>query len=192
MKFTKIPADTFKQIQLNAGIILTDFKPEEGSYKPTDILGATSGGVGFSATPEFVDFGEDIDNCPKNMKELKKLDKWTVTMSGNFVTVTPDMIAFLIGAADPEGEKVVPRNDVLDEDFKDLWWVGDYGADNSEESGGFLAIHIINSLSTGGFQLQSTDKNKSQFAFEFTGHYSMKAQETVPFEIYLADSTAED
>ena len=56
-------------------------------------------------------------------------------------------------------------------------------------SAGFCAIHLLNSLSTGGFQIQSGDKAKAQFAFEFTGHYSMDNPETVPFEIYVKAGT---
>lgn len=190
MKFTKIPEDTFKQIQLNAGVLLRDFEPTDGSMKMTDLLGATSGGVNFTATPTFSDYGEDIDNCPKNMKELKQLDSWEIKMSGNFVTVDSKAVATLTGAADEVGGKITPRNDVLDKDFRDLWWVGDYSADNSEETGGFVAVKMMNTLSTGGFQIQSTDKGKGQFAFEFTAHYSMDAQETVPFEVYIKTGTA--
>ena len=50
---------------------------------------------------------------------------------------------------------------------------------------------MMNSLSTGGFQIKSSDKAKGQFAFEFTGHYSMDAQDTVPFEVYVKAGTAE-
>ena len=57
--------------------------------------------------------------------------------------------------------------------------------------GGFIAIKLLNALSTGGFQLQTADKSKGQFAFEFTGHYSMSAQDIVPFEIYIKAGTAE-
>ena len=32
MKFTQIPADTFKQLQMNAGILVDDFTPV-GIYK---------------------------------------------------------------------------------------------------------------------------------------------------------------
>lgn len=191
MKFTKIPEDTFKQIQLNAGVLLRDFNPAEGSMKTEDLLGATSGGVNFAATPTFSDYGEDIDNCPKNMKELKQLDSWEIKMSGNFVTVDAKTAKTLVGAADEAGGKVTPRNDITDEDFEDLWWVGDYSSDNSEESGGFVAIKMMNTLSTGGFQIQSTDKGKGQFSFEFTAHYSMKNQDTVPFEVYVKSGAAE-
>lgn len=194
MKYTQIPQDTFKNIQLNAGVLLKAFAPGTGTLKATDILGATSGGVSFTATPSFLDYGEDIDNCPKNMKELKVLDGWEAKMSGTFVTVTAELAAKLTGAADTATEKVTPRNDLKASDFSDLWWVGDYSAVNEDgtkgASAGFCAIRLLNSLSTGGFQIQSGDKAKAQFAFEFTGHYSMEHPETVPFEIYVKAGTA--
>lgn len=195
MKYTQIPQNTFKNIQLNAGVLLKAFAPDTGTLKATDILGATSGGVSFTATPSFIDFGEDIDNCPKNMKELKQLDGWEAKMSGTFVTVTAELAAKLTGAADTATEKVTPRNDLKSADFADLWWVGDYSAINEDgtkgASAGFCAIRLLNSLSTGGFQIQSGDKAKAQFAFEFTGHYSMEHPETVPFEIYVKAGTAD-
>lgn len=186
MRYTKIPPNTFKEIQLNAGVVLTNFDPETGEFElETDILGATSGGVNFKAAPSFEDYGSDIDNCPKNMLQLKVLTEWEVTMSGEFTTVTPQTLAYMVGAGDEVEGKITPRNDVLTTDFKELWWVGDYGEDNSEESGQFIAIRLFNALSTGGFEIQSSDKEKGKFAFEFTGHYSMDAQDTVPFEIYF-------
>lgn len=187
MKFTQIPSDSFQKLQMNAGVLAKDFKPETGELKATDLIGATSGGISFEATPTFTDFGEDIDNCPKNMLELKKLESWEAKMSGNFVTVSEDMATLLVSAADAENGKVVPRNDVLKEDFTDIWWIGDYSDVNTGDNAGFLAVHLMNALSTGGFKIQSTDKGKGQFAFEFTGHYSMNAQDTVPFEIYVKE-----
>lgn len=190
MRFTKIPETTFKQIQLNAGVLLTDFNPTTGKFEPNNIIGATSGGVSFEATPEFSDYGEDIDNCPKNMKELKVLDNVEAKFSGAFVTVSDKMIKLLIGSADTSTGKITPRRDLLDSDFTDLWWVGDYSDNNDDETGGFLAIHMMNALSTGGFKIQSTDKGKGQFDFEFTGHYSMDAQDTVPYEVYISEETS--
>lgn len=189
MKFTQIPADTFKQIQLNAGVLVDEFTPTTGEIGK--IIGATSGNISFTATPTFSDYGEDINNCPKNMLELKKLDSWEAVMSGSFVTVTAESIKGLIGAADASGNHVVPRNDLLKGDFTDIWWVGDYSDLNGEENGGFCAIHIMNALSTGGFQISAGDKSKGQFTFEYTGHYSMAEQDKVPFEIFIQAGTEE-
>ena len=184
-KFTKIPETAFQEIQLNAGVLLSTFEPSSGAMEAENLLGATSGGVNFTAVPSFTNFGEDIDNCPKNMKELKKLDTWDINMSGTFVTVTAKQVKSLIGAADVSVEKITPRNDLTDADFADVWWVGDYSDKNGETNGGFIAIHMMNALSTGGFAIQSTDKAKGTFAFTYTAHYSMAAQTTVPFEIYV-------
>ena len=194
MKFTKIPSDAFQKLQINAGILTTDFTPDTGTIGEAGQIGATTGGVNFTATPTYSDFGEDIDNCPKNMKELKKLDSWEAKMTGTFVNADTAIAKLLCGAADigsPDTTKVTPRNDLKDADFDDIWLVGDYSDKNGETNGGFIAIKLINALSTGGFQLQTSDKAKGQFAFEFTGHYSMSAQDTVPFEIYIKAGTAE-
>ena len=194
MKFTKIPADTFKMLQMNAGILLANFTPATGEYAEENILGATKGGVNFSATPTYSDFGEDIDNCPKNTKELKRLDGWEATIGGAFVTSKTTLAKQLVAAADidtQDATKVTPRNDLADADFSDIWFVGDYSDKNGETNGGFIAIRLINALSTGGFQMQTSDKNKSEYAFTFTGHYSIAAQGTVPFEIYIKAGTAE-
>lgn len=191
MRFTLIPEKTFEQLQLNAGVLLSSFTPAgmEQSAILEALIAATSGGVNFTATPTYTDFGEDIDNAPVNVKELKKLESWEIKMSGTFVTATPEMVKRMIGAADVDGTdatKVVPRNDVLDTDFKDLWWVGDYSDKNSDTTGGFVAIHMLNTLSTGGFQLQSGNREKGQFSFEFTAHYSIQDQTKVPFEVYVS------
>ena len=191
MKYTKIPETTFKNIQLNAGVLLSAFNPESATVADESIIGATTGGINFTATPTFSDYGEDIDNCPKNMKELKKLDSWEISLSGTYVTVDANAVKALVGAADVSGNKITPRNDLKLTDFTDVWWVGDYSDQNGETNGGFVAIHMMNALSTGGFQIQSGDKAKGQFAFEYTAHYSMDAADTVPFEIYIKAGTEE-
>ena len=187
MKYTQIPVDTFKQIQLNAGILCKTFTPESGTIG--DLLGATTGGINFTDNVSFSDFGDDIDNCPKNTKELKRIDSHEVTMSGRFVTVTAETATLLAGAADAdENGKITPRNDLENTDFEDIWWIGDYSDVNSGDDAGFIAIHLINGLNTGGFQIQSTDKGKGQFAFTFMGHYSISAQDTVPYELYVKEA----
>ena len=191
MKYTKIPETTFQNLQLNAGVLLSAFDPGTATVANESIIGATTGGVNFTATPTFSDYGEDIDNCPNNMMELKKLDSWEISMSGTYVTVDANAVKALVGAPDVSGNKITPRNDLELTDFTDIWWVGDYSDKNGETNGGFVAIHMMNALSTGGFAIQSSDNGKGNFAFTYTAHYSMSAQDTVPFEVYVKAGTAE-
>lgn len=193
-KFTKIPADTFKQLQINAGVVLSKFTPATGTFEPENQIGATTGGVTFSATPTYSDYGSDVDNCPKNTMEMKRMDDVEVKLSGTYVTATTASAKSLMAAADIDSTdttKVVPRRDLSPTDFADIWLVGDYSDKNGATNGGFIAIRLMNALSTGGFQLKTADKGKGQMAFEYTAHYSMSKQDVVPYEVYIKAGTAE-
>lgn len=192
MKFTQIPESTFEELQLNAGILLSDFEPETGSFERENILGATSGGVSFTDVPEYQDFGEDIDNCPKNTKELKRVNSREIKMSGTYITVNTQRAKSLIAAADVDDTdttKIIPRDNLEKTDFSDIWWVGDYSDKNDETNGGFIAIKLINALSTDGFSLQTGDKSKGQLAFGYTAHYSIEDPSVVPYEMYIKSGT---
>ena len=190
MKYTQVAADAFQKLQLNAGVLLTEFNPTTATLDRTKIFASTSGGVSFTAVPEFIDMGEDIDNVPANTKELKKQQYVEVTMSGTAKTVDTESAKMLIGACDVSGNKLTPRADLLAEDFNDLWWVGDYSDDNSDTTGGYVAIHVMNALNTGGFSLQSNDDGKADLEFEFMGHYSIEDISVVPFEVYIQEGAA--
>lgn len=161
MKFTKMPTETFKQLTVNAGVILKTFDPADPKLTDSNILGATSGGVNVSITRTFEDYGSDIDNCPADTKELKKCTAVAVKASGSFVTMSPALAAMLAAAADIDSTnnaKVTLRRDLLDSDFSDLWIVGDYSDKNGEKNGGYIAIKLIAALSTGGFVVQTKAK----------------------------------
>ena len=187
LAYTQIPVNTFEELVLNAGIMVDNFTPATGVIG--NIIGATTGGLQFNATPTFKDFGEDIDNCPKNTKELMQTDDFEITATGTLLTVNANMVARGLALADVAAvtgstglSKVTLRKDIdLENDFKDVWIIADYG------KGGFIAIHMKDVMSTGGFQIQTTDKGKGQFPFTYTAHYSIDAQEDVPCEIFVQE-----
>ena len=160
MKYTKIPENAFKELQLNAGVLLTDFDTKDGMTEQellAVMIGATSGGVNFIATPTYEDYGADIDNAPVNVKELKKLTGWEVKMSGSFITVSTSSAALMAGAADvdkTDTTKITPRNDVADTDFKDIWWVGDY-SDKIEGSYGYYIIQYTSDVVEGAVDMET-------------------------------------
>lgn len=190
LAYTKWREDTFETLQINAGVVATDFDTATGALDEDDIVGATTGGITFTATPNFSDFGEDVDNVPNNTKQLKVLEDYTVTLAGTFVTANTAAAKLLTGAADVTAgtsgaaDKIEPRADLDDTDFSTLWFIGDYG--DRKGNGGFVAIKLIDALNTNGFQLQTTKNGKGQFAFSFMGHYDLTdATRTPPFEIYI-------
>lgn len=187
-RFTVIPQDTFKELQMDAGILLTSFDPANPTVSDSAIVCATTGGINASCTAEYSDLGEDVDNCPVNVKELKHLDSWTCTMSFTSLGTSPASIKLALGAADidsTDATKIVPRAELKQTDFSDIWWVGD------RADGGMVAIQMKNALSTGGFTIQTTKNGKGQVSVELTGHVSITAQDVVPMVFYSAEGEAE-
>ena len=184
MKFTVIPESTFDELQLDAGVLLSTFDPENPAEpNDEDIICATTGGINVSCVPTFSDLGEDVDNCPNGMMELKHLDSWECTMSFTALGTSPEMIRLALGCADVTAltGKIVPRRDLEQTDFADIWWVGD------KANGGLVAVKLKNALSTGGFVLQTTKNAKGQVTVTLTGHVSIESQSTMPMEFYSLD-----
>lgn len=231
--FTAISQDAFNELQMDAGMLLRTFNPASpAAPADADIITATTGGITVSCVPTYSDFGEDIDNVPNNMKELKHLDGWECKMSTTALGTSAEAIKLSLGAADKSGAtysassdttvksgktyytrtgtspnyvytpvdsptgnpstssyyemtspdyKITPRRDISQDDFADLWWVGD------KLDGGFVAVKLINALSTGGFSLKTTKNGKGQITLELTGHVSINAQSVMPMEFYSVE-----
>lgn len=188
--FTVIPESTFEDMQLDAGVLLTQFDPASPSVANADIITATTGGINAVCQPTFSDLAEDVDNVPNGMMEFQHLDGWDCSISTTALGTSPEMIRRSLGCADIDGTdttKIVPRADLKQSDFaSSIWWVGD------KADGGYVAIELKNALSTEGFSLQTTKNGKGQTSLTLKGHVSIKAQKVVPMIFYSVAGTTED
>lgn len=193
--YTVIPQSTFEEMQLDAGVLLYNFDPSSpAAPADTDIICATTGGITVNCKANYSDLGEDVDNCPNNLKELKHLDGWDCSLEFTSLGTSPESIMLSLGAADAETSgsgqnttltgKVTPRRDLDQDDFKDIWWVGD------RADGGLVAVQLLNALSTEGFSLQTTKAGKGQNSVTLTGHVSIEDQDTVPMVFYSLPASA--
>lgn len=183
-RFTVIPQNTFNALQMDAGVLLKRFNPASPAAPlDEDIICATTGGINPSCVPTYSDLGSDIDNVPVNMKELKHLDSWECKLSTTSLGTSPELIRMSLGAADINATTgaIVPRKDLEQTDFSDIWWVGD------RADGGLVAVQLKNALSTGGFSLQTTKNGKGTISLELTGHVSISAQSEMPMVFYSMD-----
>ena len=190
--FRRLAPTALNQLQLDAGVIITkeDFDPvTSAAISADDILCATSGGIQVSATPSMTYLGDDIDNCPSNMMELTDIESWACEMSFTALDVSEDIIKVALGASSVTSHKIVPNSILTDENFQsNLWWIGD------KSDGGFIAVHLLNALSTSGFSLQTTKAGKGQLSVTLTGYSSAAdydestGEYEIPIEIYSIDS----
>ena len=184
--FTVIPQNTFEAMQLDAGVLLKNFDPTDvDTPDDEDIICATTGGINVVCQPTFSDLGEDVDNVPVNMKELKHLDSWACSISTTSLGTSPELIRMALGCADVDSSntaKIIPRASLDQNDFESsIWWVGD------RADGGVVAVELKNALSTGGFSLQTTKNGKGQTSITIEGHVSIYAQDVVPMVFYSID-----
>lgn len=101
MGYTVIPQDTFNELQVDAGVILKTFNPASPSTPAdADIVCATTGGINIVCQGTFEDWGEDVDNCPNNTKELKRLTGWDCRFSTTCLAASAEAIKLGLGAAD--------------------------------------------------------------------------------------------
>lgn len=187
-KFSKISQKAFESMQINAGVVLNKFDPSgTAEIQDADIICATSGGITATCKANFTDLGADVDNAQKNTAELMQIEGYDCTLAFTALNVTTDVIKLAMGAADVSDKKVTPRM-TLDPtastgDFKDIWWVGD------TIDGGFVAVKLMNALSTGGLSLKTTDKDKGNLSVTLTGCPRL-GSDTVPMEWYYSPKAA--
>lgn len=181
MRFTQIPESTFNELQVNAGVIAKDFDPTTGTLDNADIISATSGGITINAKPTFEDFGSDIDNAKKNTKQLKIKTEMDVTVSATLLNISKESLKFMLGAADENSSgAIVTRSDLALTDFKTIWFIGDMS------NGGYIAIKLIDALSTEGFSLKTSDKGKGTLSVTITAHASLDS-DAEPVEFYIGE-----
>ena len=185
MGFVKVSENTFKEIQLEAGLILNTFDPSGAAeVKDADIVCATTGGISITCKPTFTDYGADIDNVPDNMLEFKEVEGWDCSIGFTALNASESVIKLALGAADTNDGKITPRFDMTEADAKDIWWVGE------RADGGFVACCLKNARSTDGLTLKTTKKGKGQLSCTLSGHVSIKAQDVVPMEFYVKEGSA--
>lgn len=186
--WSQVTSDSLDLVQVQAGMILTSFNTTTPAAPTAEsVLCATTGGIQADCVPTYEDFGEDIDNCPNNTKEMKRITGWDCTLSFTALDMSSEVFKAALGAAiktaatTAHPESVEPRAQVAVQDFSDLWFVSERIDDK------IIAIQLKNALSTGGFSYKTQKNGKGQLTVTFTGHVSINAQDVVPMAFYICD-----
>lgn len=183
--FNQVTKESIDNIQINAGMILKTFSPSAPSApSAANVVCATTGGITANCTPTFEDFGADIDNCPNNTMEMKKITGWDCTFSFTALDINEETIKLSLGAAASIGNEIQPKAEVIPAHFKTLWFVSERVDDK------IIAISLKNALSTGGFAYKTQKNGKGQLTITLTGHISIEDQETVPMAFYICSEDA--
>ena len=179
---TPLREDTFKNLQLNAGIFLKncDYSSiaNAGALKTAiaaaiagtsgavgTIIGATRGGGSFTVTREIRT--PDVDGRRYGFKGEITPDTLTTALGGSAVTGTAPKQTIKLGTA-------IDTSDYL----TNLCWVGDIS------DGRYVLICLYNAINTADLTLTFTDKGEGTLPVEFHAKQSaVNDYDYAPFEI---------
>lgn len=201
---TGLRPETFKNLQLNAGVFLRNFSYsavkdkdeletailaalEAGGDK---ILGATIGGGSFQCTPSIRQIEADGMRYPIVGSTVN--DMWTVKLTGTMKECRPQNFKDALICADMTTNTagnittLKVRTDIKVSDYiPSLCWVGD-------TSRGFVMIDLLNALNLTGANFTFTDKGEGTLPFEFQAHLSDLTQmEYAPVNVVFFDEAEE-
>lgn len=196
-----IRTETFKNLQLNAGLTLINFSLD--GYSSADalkaaiaseiasgakLLGATRDGGSFVITRDIRQV--TADGIRSRFKGSEIVDSADAYLSETLIEITPEHIKSVLGNADidttdPNHVKVTVRVAIDDGDYLDnIVWIGD-------TSEGFVAIELYNGLNTADFTFTFTDKNEGTATAEFHAHQDdVNDNEAIPVVMHFFYPTA--
>jgi hypothetical protein len=197
---TALRADTFNNLQFDAGILLKNLDYSSATdagdlatlvaaakSAGTTLLGATKGGIVISDVPTY--FSPDIDGKRGQIKNTRFITDRVIKATGTLVELLPVTIKDIIAAADvsTSGDitTITPRADVSDADYIDnLVWVGDMPG-----GGGLILVEFDNALNTNGLTITVPKNDNATYPFEFTAHQD-DPDGVVPYRILVFAGTA--
>lgn len=190
--FNAFTAETAKNMQLDAGIIVLDLTTAEldtisaETLKSKKTIGATKGGAQFTATPEIRNIFEGIDGARGDYKGGTVIDSWEVVLKATISEMTAENLKLAICGADKGAhgskyDKITPRDEIKDTDYTNsICWVGKQAGKEQP-----IIIELKNVLNTTGISFTSADKDNGSIEVEFRAHRDMAKPNDVPFMIYI-------
>lgn len=188
----------FQNLQLNAGIFLTDFAHSEitdatalktalatAIQSGEKILGVTRGGGSFTVTKEIRT--PEVDGMRYPFKGADFVDSVDAYMSGTLLEVTPENFKRLLGTGEvaTSGKKktITMHTAITDGDYMtSLCWIGDLA------DGRLVLIELDNAFNTADFALTFTDKGEGTMTFEFHARQAnVTDYDYAPFRVIFFD-----
>lgn len=181
MTYSKITKAQFDEMQTDAGVLLRSFNPSAPSIEDSDIICATTGGISLSIEPSIEDLSDDVYMMDSHTIEMMSITGYSVSADFTSLSSSAQMIGLALGAASTSNG-IVPRYELRNEDFQDIWWVGD------RFDGGLVAVRFINALSDDGLSITAQPKGVGNLAVHITAHTSFDLGGAVPVEIYSVEN----
>lgn len=175
--------EDFESMAYGAALLVKDFDPT--TFTPPaegDVFMCTSGDITITDNVTRADLGEDVNNIYYQYKELQVVTgKEATTVSCTALNFDTEGLRRALGAADIDSvdeNKVTTRLYYKPSDFENLALVF------PKVGGGYLALVMNNSLSTGGLSITTRKDGKATMSLTFTAFRSIENKSKAEIEYY--------
>jgi hypothetical protein len=194
---TGFTADAADNFIFDSGVLFKNVtNPASGDYSALtkeNFIGATTGGVEFTAAPSLIDLFEDVDGAYGKFKGGDVIETWEISLSTSLLEATSKNLAMAIGPADITdntdmtggGKTITPSNCIEDKHYATniCLFVTKKGYDKP------VVIEMTNVINGNGFSLTTNSKNKGTIEVELSPRFDLANPDVVPFKIHLPEVT---
>lgn len=180
--------DDFMSMAYGSAILVKDFDPT--TFTPPaegDTFLCTTGDINIQDNVNRIDLGEDVNGIYFQYKELQVITgKAASTVTITALNFNTEGLRRALGNADIDSQdnnKIVTRLYYKPEDFENLALV------YPKVGGGYVALVMPNSLSTGGLSITTTKNGKANMSLTITAFRSIESKATPEIEYYSYDVT---
>lgn len=192
---TGYSANTKENLLLGAGAIFKNWTIGTDSYGSSTsmakVIGATQGGVQFSAVPTVRNI--QIDGILGKAADLDVIDSWEIKMTASFIEASEDIIRLALGASTVDtttnnnydiikGNTEFQSTDYL----TNVTYVGTISGSETP-----IIIQLYNAINQGGLTIKTEDTAEGTIEITFEGRYTTSNQGEAPFAIYYPKASSD-
>ena len=181
-----VTKEDFDEFAIDTAYILSDYDFESNAAPSVkNIICVTTGDISVNHSKSTANHGDDVNGINGRFKELEYVESSETTLGFTSLTASPKAIALALGCATVNGNEITTRDELRDDDFKDVVVVG------KKKGGGLVGAKLKNTFSTGGLAMTFSKNAKGNHAITLTAFKSIENPNEVPITFYSTTAVAE-
>lgn len=191
---TGFTADAADNFIFDSGVLFRNVtNPAAGDLSAMtaeNFIGATTGGIEFTASPSLIDLFEDVDGAYGKFKGGDVIETWEISMNATLLEATAKNLAMAIGPATitdnsdmTKGKTITPENCIDDNHYANniCLFATKKGFDKP------IVIEMTNVMNGNGISLTTNSKNKGTVEVELSPRFDLANPNVVPFKIHVPE-----
>ena len=181
-----VTKEDFDEFAIDTAYVLSDYDFSSNAAPSVEkVVCVTTGDISINHTKTTSNHGDDVNGINGRFKELEYVESSETTVGFTSLTADAKTIAMALGCATINDSEITTRDELRDEDFKDVVIVG------KKKGGGLVGAKLSNTFSTGGLAMTFSKNAKGNHAITLTAFKSIANPNEVPIKFYSTTASVE-